>query len=399
MGFSMKCRCPSCFKEITIGKCPIVSKTGVSQPKGPFAPFRVPSLVGPAHTLGEAHRQCYECDYDLPYNIEDVHSLTIAIVGDTSSGKSHFIAALLHQLQTDWMRKASGYVQMYCLTTDVENYYKQDYFEPFKKRQTLQPTLAVTPGHIDADKAFPLIYEMSWGASPKHPPTRMNLMIYDTAGENFSRDRLTEYAQFVLNANAFIFVADPFAMQPITDDLDIPYELRTQWQLPFQKAQNRMAVQRLTDVIYLVQRYRGNKNNASFGQTPVAVMLSKSDVLKHVQGPPRLDKRTFTSNPAYGSSLMLSDIESVNNEVRAILTHYDQENLISATARFRQVGFFATSATGTIPDIQMVTPPQLPGTTSIPTPYAVEIFPSVNPLRCLDPFLWILYCLKVVKGK
>jgi hypothetical protein len=390
--FAAKCYCPSCFREIYLGECDIFSKTEnrvLKTPKGPFARYTVERLDGYEYTIHHARRLCKECQYHLPYNIEDAVSMTLAVVGDTFSGKSHFLAALVHQIEQEWMSNANGQASITCLTPDVEKKYKQNQFDAIARGRSLNATQAAI-----SYKATPLIYNIVRSESPRLPATTMNLMIYDAAGEDFYKDRLTEYARFVLRANAFIFVADPFTMKPVTDDLQISSSLRATWQPIFDRAYNRRAVDRLNDVMDLVQRSRKQAIGYSLPDTPVAVMLSKSDLLQHVKSLPapqamgvRPDPRKYDPNryafmqkPAYGNFLNITDLQQIDREARAVLTYYQQRSLLAATARFQQTHFFATSATGTIPDVN-------------------DIFPSVNPLRCLDPFLWILYCLKIIGGR
>ena len=203
-------------------------------------------------------------------------------------------------------------------------------------------------------------------------------MIYDAAGEDFLPQRLTQFARFVLNATAFIFVADPLTMSPITNELDS--SLQARWQLELNLAPKRRAVQSLNRTIELLERFRGQASGSSLRDVPIAIMLSKSDLLEHVNLPYGPQHYAFMNNASYGDYVDLDDIECVNNEVRAVLTHYKQRSLLAATRRFHQVNFFATSAAGTMPDDN-------------------NEFRSVEPRRCLDPLLWILCCLGILEGK
>src|SRR2546428_13646817 len=93
----VKCVCPSCFNDVFLGECRIVSgvtsgKVLKTPSKGTFARMNVERLDGPKYTLELARRECSECGYHLPENIEVVPSVTLAVVGDPFSGKSHYIA-------------------------------------------------------------------------------------------------------------------------------------------------------------------------------------------------------------------------------------------------------------------------------------------------------------------
>jgi len=374
MGLSpfVKCICPSCFEEIYLGECRIVSgKTSgvvLKEPKGPFARMYVEPLDGRKYTLEMARRECTKCGYHLPYNIELVPSITLVIVGDTFSGKSHYIAGLIQQFKEEWAANAQGLVRMTCLTPEAEHKYITEYYEPlFIEKRVLPSTQPAI-----SERAEPLIYKLVVSESRKHPATTHNLVIYDTAGEDFLGERLIQFARFVLNTSALIFVADPFAMAPFTNDL--PPSLQASLQRMINITQKRRVAERFNEIIDIFERYHGHSDGSSLPSTPVAVMFSKSDMLKSMN-PPRTLR--FLKNPPYGGGLDLQDIEEVDREVRDLLLQYKQGDILAATARFKHVKFFATSATGEPPD-------------------GNGNFSRVEPCRCLDPLLWILYRLGII---
>jgi hypothetical protein len=334
--------------------------------------MRVEPLDGPYYTLERAHRQCTVCNYLLPPNIERVPSITLAVVGDTFSGKSHYIAAFIRQLETEWLNNATNFTRFICLTPDVQKTYTTNYFEPlFVDRQTLAQTQPATSPY-----AQPLIYKLVVSPSPRHPTTATNLMIYDTAGEDFeSEERLASFARFVHNSSAFVFVADPFTMSSIFSSL--PPALQTNLQQAFTLAQGRRAAVRLNAIISVYESFRREVEGASLPNTPIAVMVSKSDLFRTFLPP---NKYNFLTNPFYGNGLNLQDIERVNLEVRDLLTMLQQHDLLGTTSRFKRVKFFATSSTGEPPDEH-------------------GRFARVTPNRCLDPVLWILHELGIVTGK
>ena len=371
----VKCVCPSCFEEIFLNECEIVSgrtagKVLKERSKGTLARIgRVEPLDGPKYTVELAQRVCYNCNYLLPYNIERVRSLTFAVVGDTFSGKSHYIAAFIRQLKDEWINNADNTVQITCLTPDIEKKYEQDYFRPlFVSKQRIELTHLATKTTLE-----PLIYRMVIAPSAKHPPTTFNLMIYDIAGEDYvNQIRLVQFGRFVLTTDAFIFVADPVMMPEVFYQL--PINLRTALQAEFNYGQGQRVSERISSIIGTVQRFRGLPSGSSLPDIPIAVMLSKADLLKHLYPPKSL---TLMENPQYGYGLNVNDITIVDREVRDFLITCRQADLLAATNRFKQKSFFATSATGEPPD----------GTGQ---------FTKVEPCRCLDPVLWILNRLDII---
>lgn len=392
MGFlpAVKCVCPSCFEEIFLGECRIMSgrttgKVLKGTSKGWRARMTVEPLDGRAYTLELACRECPHCRYLLPSNIELVPSIMMVVVGDTFSGKSHYIAALIHQIKTEWIGNATGFARFTCLTPEVEKTYTRDYFEPlFVNRVPVRPTML--PRVMDTNTKVtsrPLIYKLVVSPSPKHPPTTVNLMIYDISGEAYENmGRLVQFAQFFLNTGAFVFVADPITMIPITSKLPAGLQTILQPQILHAQAQGRRAVDGLNDVISVFEQYHGVPAGSSLPDTPVAVMLSKADLLKYLPSPnpPNPPNRyRFMVNPTYGGGVNLQDIALVDQEVRGLLKTYKQVDLLAATTRFRRVNFFATSATGQPAD-------------------ATGHYNTVEPCRCLDPLLWILHQLGIIKA-
>src|SRR5258707_5595992 len=362
----LKCICPACFEEIYLGECRIISSTTsgniLKDPgKGLFARAHVVPLNGSYYAQELAQRECPECTYLLPYNIEQVPNLIFVVVGDVSSGKSHYIISMIQQIKQDWMANASGFASFTCLTSKREQDYIKEYFNPLYGHNQ---SLAATQPRDPIDPQHPLIYHLITAPSLHHPPIEANLMIYDASGEDFEQlNRLVQVARFTLISNAFIFVVDPFTILPLIQELDpqIQYALDEQ----IQSAQGRRAADRLNFVIRMVERYRGVPLGSSFRDTPIAVMISKSDIFE-AANPTR--SFHFKTSPAYGDGVDLRDIDLIDQEVQDLLREYNQGDLLAATYRFKKLKYFATSATGT--------PPNIGGKLTY-----------VKPRRCLDPML------------
>jgi hypothetical protein len=173
-------------------------------------------LVGELYTRCEARHVCPVCGHFLPANSDSVRNRIIAIVGDTSSGKSLYISALIKQLQAKRFLRADQGMTLACLTPEVEDYYIREYFQPFfDQKRALPPTQRfLETTHT------PLIYEISMRPTNDRPVKIFNLLIYDAAGENYIiQQRLVHYANYVLNADAIIFLADPLSMPAISGNL------------------------------------------------------------------------------------------------------------------------------------------------------------------------------------
>ena len=119
----------------------------------------------------------------------------------------------------------------------------------------------------------------------------------------------------------------------------------------------------------LLEEYHGSETRNLLRFTPVAVVISKSDLIKYVI--PSHEHSRFLSQREYTPSLDLKDREIVDKEVREFVHRFGDSTILQAIQTIPNVGFFAVSSTGHPPN-------------------ANGIFPAVEPLHCLDPLFWIL---------
>lgn len=366
---AITCVCPSCSEEFYLGDCRIVSRVAPGKELKPapegwlqrqMARLRPEPLTGRKYVLEWASRECPACGYLLPYNIEQVASVRIVVVGDTASGKSTYMAALLHQMQ-EWIQRNSGSLRFTSLTQGVEAEFFRDYLDPvFHNRRVLpptRPTQSITKN--------PLIYELETRQAPKFPARKINLILYDDASEDYMPpERMAQFARHFFFANAIILLVDPNTIPEISSRLPQGLQYGT--------STGRSASRILNSIIETLKRYHGSE---AMNDLPVAITISKSDLLKYKETVG--SSYRFSSNPTYNDGLDLQDIRAVDKEVRTIIREIGDQGLLSAAQKLKQVNFFAVSATGYMPDEN--------GT-----------YPSVTPYRCLDPLLWILYELGII---
>lgn len=374
----IKRTCPQCIQEFYPGDCDIVSTTTIDSTtktnkvlkKAPRSGWQQhlsrinPERIHHDLVLDLACRKCPHCGYLLPSNIELVENINIAIVGDLHSGKSHYIAALIHQIQRGELQRTNRFARFACLTQKVEQDYRRDVIRPlFEEKKSPAPTQAAT-GLIE-----PLIYELVMSPSPGYPTRRINLMLYDASGEDLAvRERMVMVARYVLNANAIIFLADPTTMDAIYKQLPVFLQNKL--------TTGRTASDVLNSIIKLFEDYHGHSPGAPLTSIPIAVTLPKSDLLKQLTSVQ--NSYSFLKRPVYNGVIDLQDMNTVDREVRQLLETYGERHLLQATQNFAKVKFFATSATGYAPDKN-------------------GIYPAIDPCRCLDPILWILYELGILR--
>lgn len=367
-----KIRCPFCAKEYRLGDFAIYSETTGSvtrgAPKTRWQRFtsgvRVQTLEGKENVLARNLRQCPNpiCQGRLPFNIEYVDdNITIAVIGDSYSGKSHFIAAAIQQLKERRVPPELGLTGFGASASGIEARYRNNYYDPLFKRNEQLPLTPFAQQPLDE----PLIYEMR--IAGRH----INLLIYDASGEDIAQiDTRVPNKPHILNAQAMIFLADPWSMPRFVDQL--AHHLRPD---PAYLT-GRMSADVLNNVIEVFKRASGQSRDAQFS-LPIAIAISKSDLIPYVitrSGDPRYAALPDTQYP---SQFNRAESNSIHAVIRQLLLEVGEYSLVSMEQTVEKLNFSAITATGSASDSQ-------------------GKYPQVVPHRCLDPLFWVLRELEVV---
>lgn len=370
-----KAICPSCGAEFYPGDCAIVSSVSKGMVLKPapetltqhiLARFLIASISGKKYVRHLAGRECPNnaCKRILPNNLAEAQSYTIALIGDVSAGKSHYIASCIHLLKQRETLELIGCSKIVGLGDTDETYHTKFYNPVFNN---LQP-IPLTP-RATSEVNEPLIYELVFrekagGKSVK----KVNLFFYDSSGEDLAeQSRLVKYSQYVLRASAIIFLADPLTMPNMVKAL--PYDLK-----PAGVTRERSSADVLNRIMETFLSGQGLSSGASIN-IPVAITLSKSDLLKYVV---RFEASSaqFLHESTSTNRINTADYAAIDREVRSVILRFGDKVLVQSSELFDTVSFFAVSATG----------------------WAAEKghYPIIEPLRCLDPLLWTLWKLKVI---
>lgn len=357
--------CPYCNEDYYPGNCAIVANLSygnispgdVLQKVRPgFLPrIFVTSLTGKKYVRTRAERKCPRCDHALPPNDDRAESYTIAIVGDGSSGKSHYIASCINQLRQFQALQVIGCNQIIGQGTTDQRYYNNYYVPIYMNKQKVP----LSDRNVLAE---PLIYELMF------PGKSINLQFYDSSGEDMADpNTMVQFSHFILNASAIIFLADPMTMPGIVNSL--PSHLQKQAPRTLSSSQV------LNRVIYTFRQHQGGNLNKNL-KIPVAITLSKSDLLQFAdRGPfPPL----YLSDNVLPNQLDIPKFGVISNEIQTLIRRLGDQNLLKSSESFDDVSFFAVSATGWPEDTN-------------------GQFPTIEPIRCLDPLLWVLWRLGIIK--
>lgn len=363
--------CPFCSNRFHPGDCAVVSSIDpheilLAPPKGGirrlFARIWVRRLVGARYVTRLARRQCPHCSNLLPADIEIADIYIIPVIGAIGSGKSTFLAAVIEELRREG-RGPIGGIQFVGLTESSESLYRRDYYLPlFREQKVLPATSLASPQEIQ----HPLICEFRIWEKSNQAGKRIYISFYDVSGEDISNEAsLVQQSRFVLNASAILFLVDPMKMPWVAA------------RLPFHLRSPKAEVSQQTDILWHIAATYCAYHNVEQVNIPIAVTLSKSDVLRYVGREFNVYKSFHA--PHLTDEVRVKELLEIDSEIQSYLGSY-YPTFLSLSRTFPKAGYFAVSATGFPPDEK-------------------GNYPALSPVRCLDPLFWILWQLGLLKSE
>jgi hypothetical protein len=374
-GFWRRILCPFCNQPFRVYEAAVVSNyTRGKELQGPKGPrpslvFRSPVLNGPHYLAEQASYQCPSCKLALPRDYESSLNLYIAVMGNLSAGKTHYIAALLDQMERSEMTRdtVTRLVQFLPQSVDTANLLKQ-YREGLQTLTSFRPTQGRVEGREGQVVVYnPLVFRMRvQHQGIVSAPRPVNLLFYDIAGEDMADpSRLEHFSWPILRAHAFIYLADPLSMKQVREKLAPEKRPQGSYLSIVEKSQAHEVFVRATESI---QKYRRQSSESKLA-APVAFMLAKADLLDGlVAGSP-----AFLRSTHYDGLVNWQELEQNSAQIQNWLQTVGEGRLVSAQLLCFNSCYFAVSATGCSLDVH-------------------GKFPHLQPRRCLDPLLWILWC-------
>ncbi|GHO86347.1 TRAFAC clade GTPase domain-containing protein [Dictyobacter formicarum] len=311
-------------------------------------------------------RICPTCHFELPSNIAQTEQKVIAIIGGRATGKSHYIASLIHRLTHS---VGQGFdVSVSILGDDSQARWTRDFYTPlFEQRRILNPTL---PSALDAQVLAPIIFRLLFGGGNGRQRRALNLSFFDTAGEDMtSHATLSTYSHYICDADGIIFLLDPLQMSGVRQKISN----QTLPELDLAAAPD--------NIVRALRELFERVNNIGATQkikTPIAFTLSKIDMLAAIlddPGSPLLQSSTHSGN------LNLNEIQSLHTDIQHRLYDWLSPNFCKYVhEHFANYQYFGISSLGQPPD-------------------TLGHVSSVSPRRVEEPFLWLLYKNNLIKGQ
>jgi len=305
---------------------------------------------------------CLTCHRPFPVRWRDTDTTNLVLAGARTSGKTVYIAVLVHQLK---LLARDLRVSFEADDDTTAREYAEKYEEPLFSGRRLFASTPAARREAGRSLPPPLIFRMGRADGRMH-----RIVIRDLPGENLERRALdTDMFGFLGRADGVVFLIDPFQVRSIremlSDVLPEPEDLGAEAQFVLDNLTRLLRRTSLHDRV----------------DVPVAVLLSKFDAmqeLRHIDdafwrsvfdAPGAAFQRDPSLEPRFDSD----DADLLQAEVRSLLhlLHAD-DLLIQLDSGYRNSRLFVCSALGNAPRASAL--------------HAN----GIAPFRVLDPVKWIL---------
>jgi hypothetical protein len=339
-------------QKIWIGDFPMVAEPPVNGERGLVGRGadglkKLPSVTELAEPEDLPQRVCTECNNALPPDLDDRVLYTIAVIGTSGAGKSHYLATALGAAYRQQKLEAAGCLEFTPDESTAAHFHKTYYAPLFRKQKKLPST------HRDEQvRLRPLVFRTQFPNGPA-----ASLLFHDVDGEALqSRAVRNRVAPFVRRADAVIFLIDPDWIDAIQDRLpDRAGEL----------AQDPGFSQ---GTLLSACADEMTESGRDLQGIPFAISISKSDLISQALG---RDFRFSTPAPD-DADAWLADMDAVGIEVEDLLAELEMKDLLSAARRLPKKSFHAVAAIGHSPIGDTIDRA------------------SFRPVRCLDPLAMVL---------
>ena len=313
----------------------------------------------PCHACGErsATPICPKCHLELPYAFGVDRNYVFAVIGAKETGKSNYIAVLVHRIRELGQR-------LNFLLSEADDYtiarYRRDFREPLfgdGNQRVVDVTQSATAEASRVKR--PLLFNLIVTRGSRK--ISGNLAFFDSAGEDFSDEKTMENVhEYICQSDGIILLIDPLQLAVVRR------QVANHALLPDVSDETREIVNRTTRVIRKAKSLDSERKKIPI---PIAVAFSKFDMLE-TYVPEGLQANNMAN---HDGGFDVGDFEAVNDELKGLLEDdWGESDIVNQVAtHYSNYGFFAVSALGC-------------------NPVGGRLPRHVLPWRVEDPFLWLL---------
>ena len=285
-------------------------------------------------------RICPHCHFEIPRSLLVSSNKIIALVGSKDSGKSHYLPALIEQVSNNnhKLKLQATFKQ------GSDKYYNESFRNPlYENKVQLNTTISA---NADDVVRKPLIFDFTKFLNRFQPEKEryknsITFIFFDAAGEDLtSEENLRITNPYLKMADGIILLVDPLQISSIRDKL-MDKGLNSTL-LPDKNDRPSLILNRL------VNHFENQNRNINI---PLAITLSKCDMIKDLLGTDSNLYRHYTSSP----EATIESINSLSSELKELIFKKDNHDGLNELAGkvetiFKEHAFFAVSALGHNPE-------------------------------------------------
>jgi hypothetical protein len=309
--------CPICLRLLDWSAAQLVTLDDLGEAR-PFARQPGESDAARRNRLATAYRVCPGdgAQHYLPYDYGDYDErVVVGVVGQSSAGKTHLLAAVIGQLLRQATRLGRLGLQVEPLDLRLHQRYVDQVVEPFLgARRVLDPTRVAEIEFADALRVTNL-----------RTRRRYAVAFFDVAGETLAR--VDPDVAFVGAVNALLFVVDPES---------VPYLVG-----PDAAATGDAAF----DMVFNRLNQIRNPDRLEYLPIPAATVVAKSDLLRFRS--PLVNR--WMSREGDDEELDLASVEEESADVYAFLAARGAERWLVPAERCADSTLHFASAAGARP--------------------------------------------------
>ncbi|MDR3160462.1 MAG: hypothetical protein LBU28_02480 [Spirochaetaceae bacterium] len=356
-----KFTCPFCIREYDKSKvlyvCPECGETAV-----PKTFERAPIKCRKGGCGGVANvRRCPSCGKNIPKQALETPNLPFSIVGVSTSGKTHYITVMLHELG----RGVPGLnLALAHQTSETLEHQRENYRRIYEEHTLAEST--------QAGQRMPQIWCI-WNNRKKHDGEvpAYTFTIFDGAGEDHENlDPSSTVCRYINTSKAIILAIDPLVLSSVRRGGVVDPDVMTN-SLGGYSGETKNAADVINNVVSYIKSARGIKTSRML-EIPVAVVLTKFDtIINHRSFGPQALIKGKSLNIQNGK-VDTTEFEQIDGEIRNWLREIGESAFINVLeAHFKEFYFFGVSSFGA--------PPVTKDT----------LVNDIRPHRVLDPILWL----------
>ncbi|MDD3154003.1 MAG: hypothetical protein PHS41_03990, partial [Victivallaceae bacterium] len=290
-------------------------------------------------------RACPHCNNELPVSIDKLSDITIAIIGAKNSGKSHYIALLIHRI-----KQLAGDFG-WCLSPLDERTigrYEQDFRRPLFTE--FKPIEGTKSAETNTSVNQPLLYSLQMNKSRK----KVILAFYDTAGEDLQDlSSIKELNRYIYTSSGIICLLDPLQLSMVREEFK--RNIGGEANLPDVDTDTGTILSRVAILIHSGQIAENSKyQDAAKIKIPLAIAFSKIDALMvsdDVSASALMPESCELFHESrHKGCLDIGEFNNINALVKDWILAVDQtSNIVQQSSEFEKTAFFGFSSLGCNP--------------------------------------------------